>query len=190
MTARVIVAIDPSAEASGLATLDPDTGRVEVRTMRAPLRDADRAEARAVLEAAVAGRLWLAAVERPLRARWSFASPPTAADAAWRALLADVAAAWPGWAPEAIVARRTLPVLRPRPSDWRRPLGLPTRPRERAKAAALAVARLAVPGLGDDDDAAEAVCLAAWAARQAQAGAAEWRPVLRVETPVRKRRAR
>jgi hypothetical protein len=41
------------------------------------------------------------------------------------------------------------------------------------------MARLAVPGLGDDDDAAEAVCLAAWAARQAQAGAAEWRPVLR-----------
>jgi hypothetical protein len=79
-----------------------------------------------------------------------------------------------------IVARRTLPVLRPRPSDWRAPLGLPTRPRERAKAAALAMARLAVPGLGDDDDAAEAVCLAAWAARQAQAGAAEWRPVLRV----------
>jgi hypothetical protein len=179
MTARVIVAIDPSAEASGLATLDPDTGRVEVRTMRAPLRDAARAEARAVLEAAVAGRLWLAAVERPLRGRWAFASPPTAADAAWRALLDDVAAAWPGWTPEAIVARRTLPVLRPRPSDWRAPLGLPTRPRERAKAAALAMARLAVPGLGDDDDAAEAVCLAAWAARQAQAGAAEWRPVLR-----------
>jgi hypothetical protein len=50
----------------------------------------------------------------------------------------------------------------------------------------VAVARLAVPGLDDDDDAAEAVCLAAWAARQAQAGAAEWRPVLRA--PAKRRR--
>lgn len=188
MTARVIVAIDPSAEASGLATLDPDTGRVEVRTMRAPLRDADRADARAVVEAAVAGRLWLAAVERPLRARWSFASPPTAADAAWRALLADVAAEWPGWAPEAIVARRTLPVLRPPPSKWRKLLGLATRPRAKAKAQAVALARLAVPGV-EDDNAAEAVCIAVWAARQARAGAAQWRPVLRV-APAKRRRTR
>jgi hypothetical protein len=183
MTRRVIVTIDPGKGRSGLSALDPDTGRVRAWTLPAPIGDRNLERARQLLTEIVSGARWAVAMERALHARWAFASPPTAAIAAWKALVADVAAASPGWEP-GTVKRRRMPILTPPPSEWRRPLGIPRQPRAAAKAAALAVARRAIVGL-DGEDAAEAVCLAIWAARQDRAGRVDWRPI--TKAPKRRR---
>ena len=169
MRERVIIAIDPSQRSSGVAfaLIGPDP-LIETYRLPEPIGVKAAAEAAAILDRHTEGREWFATVERAPPPRRGTRSAPLSATRAWLAALMDLAVRSREAVPAGERGRATHPtLLRPRPSDWRAPLGIACAPRERAKEQAIRYAtRFLGLGLRDEsEDEHEAACIAEWARR-------------------------
>lgn len=168
---RVVLGIDPG-DSTGIAvwSVEPEDAPLRFDVVKIDRAGWTQEQAIALIDDFIGSASWLAAIERPPPPKRGPREAPSHAERYWRDVVDLVARRRCVRA----ASRYSKPlVLRPRPDEWRGPLGIRTRGlggdahqrRESLKQAAIARLKL-VHGIEvEAPDAAEALQVAEWAAR-------------------------
>ena len=169
-TARAVVAIDPSLTNTAIAVWYVDGAWTEARL--AGVRSAPRSEwssLEAWVREVLGDRAWVGVVEKPPHVKVGGFCAPSVAVEHWRDFLGQLAQER---ALERDVRYARPTILAPLPSQWRAPIGLPSKGIGRTQAArrawlkarSIAFARLHEWPIANDDE-AEAAAIGYWAVR-------------------------